>query len=312
VVIAIAMLAAVLSAPPLAAGPFRAGDSVPPRIQVLGRWWPVWRGTTMPARWPAADADISRGLSWRTIRPGLEYAEAPLAVDGVTPPLNLILVRVDPSLVPLELSANVDSAGAVRPWTLAAAPADAIAAFNGGQFTDAGPWGWVVHRGKERRPPGIGPLSLAVSVDQAGRVAFLPADSMIARRRTGDIREALQSYPALLMEDGQLPDPLRRDGLGLDRLHRDSRLAIGLLRDGRVLVALTRLASLGGIAAAFPVGPTVPETAAIMGALGCARAVMLDGGLSSQLLVRDGYGTEIRWPGLRAVPLGLIVRAAPR
>ena len=310
--ITLAMLAAVLSAPPLLAGPFRVADSAAPRIEVLGRWWPVWRGPTMPSRWPAADGDITSGLAWRAIRPGLEYAEAPLEVEGVTPRLNLVLVRLDPSLVRLELAANVDSAGVARPWTLAAAPADAIAAFNGGQFTDAGPWGWVVHRGRERRHPGIGPLSLAVLVDRDGRVALLPADSMATRRAAGETSEALQSYPALLVEDGLLPEPLRRDGLGLDRLHRDSRLAIGLLRDGRVLVALTRLASLAGVAAAFPVGPTVPETAAIMAALGCIRAVMLDGGLSSQLLVRDGSGTEIRWPGLRAVPLGLVVRAAPR
>ena len=310
--ITLAMLAAVLSAPPLLAGPFRFADSAAPRIEVLGRWWPVWQGPTMPSRWPAADAEITRGLSWRTIQPGLEYVEAPLEVDGVTPRLNLILLRLDPSLVRLELAANVDSAGVARPWTLAAAPADAIAAFNGGQFTEAGPWGWVMHRGRERRPPGIGPLSLAVLVDRDGRVALLPADSIAARRAAGETSEALQSYPGLLVEDGALPEPLRRDGLGLDRLHRDSRLAIGLLRDGRVLVALTRLAALAGVAAAFPIGPTVPETAAIMGALGCVRAVMLDGGLSSQLLVRDGHGSEIRWPGLRAVPLGLVVRVAPR
>jgi hypothetical protein len=47
-----------------------------------------------------------------------------------------------------------------------------------------------------------------------------------------------------------------------------------------------------------------------MGALGCRRAVMLDGGLSAQLLLRDADGTAHRWDGLRRVPLGLV--AMPR
>jgi hypothetical protein len=46
-----------------------------------------------------------------------------------------------------------------------------------------------------------------------------------------------------------------------------------------------------------------------MGALGCSRAVMLDGGISSQLLVRDSTGGVQRWPGIRRVPLGLVAVA---
>ena len=58
-----------------------------------------------------------------------------------------------------------------------------------------------------------------------------------------------------------------------------------------------------------PVGPTTPETAALMGALGYARAGMLDGGLSSQLLVRGNTGIVQRRPGMRRVPLGLEILA---
>jgi len=47
-----------------------------------------------------------------------------------------------------------------------------------------------------------------------------------------------------------------------------------------------------------------------MGALGCGRAMMLDGGLSSQLLLRDADGMSELWPGLRRVPLAL--EAVPR
>jgi exopolysaccharide biosynthesis protein len=90
--------------------------------------------------------------------------------------------------------------------------------------------------------------------------------------------------------------------------HRDARLAIGELRDGRLLVALTRFDGLGEQLGFVPFGPTAPEMAAIMGALGCRRAMLLDGGISSQLLLRDAGGTTHTWRGLRRVPLGLIAR----
>jgi hypothetical protein len=41
--------------------------------------------------------------------------------------------------------------------------------------------------------------------------------------------------------------------------------------------------------------------------LGAVDALMLDGGLSAQLLLRDGIA-EQRWPGLRTVPLALVGR----
>jgi hypothetical protein len=41
--------------------------------------------------------------------------------------------------------------------------------------------------------------------------------------------------------------------------------------------------------------------------LGAVRALMLDGGLSAQLLVREGRSTT-SWPGLRRVPLALVAR----
>jgi exopolysaccharide biosynthesis protein len=99
----------------------------------------------------------------------------------------------------------------------------------------------------------------------------------------------------------------------VDVAHRDARLALGVDRDGRVLLALTRFAGLAGALDALPFGPTVPEMAALMGALGARRAVLLDGGISGQLLVRERGGRVPRvraWRGLRAVPLGLVV--APR
>jgi hypothetical protein len=46
-----------------------------------------------------------------------------------------------------------------------------------------------------------------------------------------------------------------------------------------------------------------------MGALGASRAVLLDGGISSQLLLREPGRTRT-WPGMRKVALGLV--ALPR
>lgn len=101
--------------------------------------------------------------------------------------------------------------------------------------------------------------------------------------------------------------PLLRPGLGVDLVHRDTRLALGIQYDGRLVLALTRFDGLGEAAGQLPIGPTTPEMAALMGALGCRRAVLLDGGLSAQLAVRSDAGSLQRWQGLRRVPLGVVV-----
>ena len=93
----------------------------------------------------------------------------------------------------------------------------------------------------------------------------------------------------------------------MDVALRDARLALGALADGRVVVAMTRFDALGERFGAVPFGLTVPETAAVMGALGARDAVLLDGGISAQMLVREKSVTR-RWPGLRPVPLALIAR----
>ena len=102
----------------------------------------------------------------------------------------------------------------------------------------------------------------------------------------------------------------RRDlaaGASLD--HRDSRLALGVLADGVVLVALTRFTGLGHAGEQLPWGPTVGEMAAWMRAQGCRRAMMLDGGISSQMAFRGRDGRIARWPNWRPVPLGMLVFA---
>jgi exopolysaccharide biosynthesis protein len=108
--------------------------------------------------------------------------------------------------------------------------------------------------------------------------------------------------------DGVVPEPLRTPSSGVDLAHRDARLALGTLPDGRVVVALTRFDALGPALGRIPFGLTTPEMAAVMGSLGCRQALMLDGGISGQLMVRQSDGTARSWPGTRSVPLGLTAR----
>lgn len=183
-----------------------------------------------------------------------------------------------------------------------AAPGDAILALNAGQFT-AGPWGWLLQEGVVRQPAGTGALVPGVVIAPDGRVTIVPRDSLAMVRGA---REGFQSYPTLLEGDGEIPRALRTPGLGVNLTHRDSRLAFGVLRDGRVLIALTRFEGLGGVLEAAPFGFTTPEMAAILGGLGAQRAVLLDGGLSGQMLARDGR-TVRRWRGMRGVAAGLVV-----
>lgn len=246
-------------------------------------------------------------LSWHD---GLvPWAQWPVRLGVKSVPVHLIVARVDPARVSLSLEL-LRRGDAIGPWTIQEAPANAVLAVNAGQFTDGGPWGWVVHRGREWQTPGRGALGAALVVDSAGMVRIVPADSIgrwrddAARRST--IVEAVQSYPQIVQR-GRLPAVLcRRDAV--DREHRDIRLAVGVRANGEVIIALTRYAPPAMIPSAaerLPIGPTTFEMAELMVRLGSVDALLLDGGLSAQL--RVGTGAMAReWPGLRAVPLAIV------
>jgi hypothetical protein len=359
VVLALALGAAALGRPP--AGTPSATSNARPGIVpnaarrgVAPAWWRADRPVT---RWAAALPRVAAAARWAPVRPGIEVAELALAAGpgdaagsgggalalrhppqtawatlrAGAIPVRVVLVRLDPRALRIRFATTERPDRRGGPWRADSARADAAVALNAGQFTDDGPWGWLVHRGQERQAPGTGVLAGALVVDTAGRARVVGADSVVAlsaAARAGDRRIALavQSYPTLLDGDGVVPAALRPDAHAagapapVDLAHRDARLAVGELRDGRLLVALTRFdppvgalpagAALAPALARVPVGLTVPEAAALLGALGARRALLLDGGLSAQLLVRDAAGGERRWPGLRAVPLGLI--AVPR
>jgi hypothetical protein len=275
-----------------------------------GAWATWWRSADAPARWDAPLPALAGAVRWQPGSPGVEWGELRLAGEGEAWRLRVIVARVDPRQVRLALAAAMAPGGARGAWTVDSAAPHAAIALNAGQFSGARPWGWVVHAGREYRAPGHGPLAPAVVVDDAGVVTLVAADSIAALRAAvarGERRvvEAFQSYPALLA-GGEVPLPLRAAGRGVDVGHRDARLALGTLPDGRVLVALTRFDAAGETLGVVPFGPTVPEMAALMGALGARDAVLLDGGISGQLQLREGGGAVRAWRGLRRVPLGLV------
>ncbi len=307
-----AALAAVLAAAMSTAAP---RDSL--RVRGAdGAWRVWWHAESAPRRWAAAYAPLERHVVWRAVAPGVELGELALSGNGEAWRVRAVLVRLDPAHQRLSLDALVDDDGRVKPWAVAHASPDVDVAFNAGMFDDVGPWGWVVHNGRELQRPGSGTLASTLVVDHEGRVRVVGADSMTALRaaaQRGEVAEAVQGYPTLLDDDGHVPSALWKgaDG-GVDLAHRDARLLVGELRDGRVLVVLTRFDGLrsltGDLFGAVPLGMTVPEVAALAGALGCRRAMLLDGGLSAQLLVRDTERRERVWSGLRRVPLGFVSR----
>jgi len=298
----VGLLAACLA---LAAGAPRGTARPTLAIERQDQWSTWWRADHAPERWAAAEPRVTRALAWRRLAGGVEWATARLAGSAPAWRTRLIVVRLDPRRVRFELALDLADPSGRPAWTIDRAPPGALVAVNAGQFVGSMPWGWVVMEGTQRLRPGVGPLSSALALDTSGTVRWIAGDSL--RLPANGVRTAFQSYPTLLRDDGSVPNALRASGRGVDLGHRDGRLAIGQDRDGRVLLVMTRFAALGGLAEGLPVGPTTPEMAAVMGALGARDAVMLDGGISAQMVLREpASGRTWRWPGWRKVPMALI------
>ena len=252
----------------------------------------------------AAGALLALGLTWQVLAPGAWWSEARMATDGPLSAVSVIVVRMDPRHLRFRLDTATLDYGLKAGWTVDRIPDAGVAAFNAGQFIGGIPWGWFVLEGVERKEPGTGRLAMSFVVDSAGSATLVtPKELPSVRARA---RFAFQSYPMLLQGNGEMPWELRAPGRGVSLTHRDSRLAIGILGDGSVVVALTRFDGIGSVGGTLPWGPTVPEMAAFMRALGCDRAVLLDGGISSQLAIRDGDGILRRWTNWRPVPVAVI------
>jgi len=274
-----------------------------------GAWKIIWSAARSPTRWRGAP--LLASVPWRGGADGLRWGEIILAGQGESWRTRLVVAQLDPRRMRLRLDSAFTSER-LPDWTLARTPASSAMAVNAGQFESTIPWGWVVMDGHRWLPAQHGPLAPALMQDDHGILKWIPGDSVAQVAAGNDpVRWAFQSYPALL-EGDSVVYPLRTDGRGVSVTHRDARAAICLTHDGSVIVALTRFDGLGRTFGFIPFGLTAPEMAAVMGELGCRDAMLLDGGISAQLLVRDASGRSHRWPGMRAVPLALLAERLPR
>lgn len=271
-------------------------------------WTTWWRSDSPPGLWDGPLNAVAGATRWRTVAGGVEAGELVISGGSLALRTRVVLARFDPSQNETVLVGTDASSGGPATWTIDSAGPEAVVAFNAGQFRNDSAWGWLIRDGRELQPPGRGPLSMAVVVTTQGSTRFVPPDSIQELRHSGVVSAAFQSYPALLVDQGRVPDRLMRSTGRVDLSHRDARLSLCTLYDGRILVALTRFDNLGRVFGAIPIGLTLDETAALMGALGCRRAVSLDGGISAQLLVRPRGGPVSRWAGNRMVPLGIEIR----
>lgn len=266
-------------------------------------WREWWNSARAPGRYADTTAYLGRRVQWRVGAVGTAWAELALSGAGEAWRTKLVIVRLDPRRLRLALDTAFDDGAAA--WSIERAPAAAVAAVNAGQFVRDMPWGWVLLDGRQFLRSAIAPLVSTFTVTADGDVHLAHGSVPDA----AGVRWAFQSYPTLL-NARTVPAPLRDAGCGVDVAHRDARLALGLDAEGRLLIALTRFDAMGGALGRVPLGLTTPEMAAVMGSLGAVDAVLLDGGISAQLMVRDAAGTARRWPGVRPVPLALV--AYPR
>jgi phosphodiester glycosidase len=300
-----ALAALLLAAPAGAREAAAAGGAL--AVYEAGAWRTFWRADRAPERWGAPDSTVTRALEWKPLTPGLEWASLKFACGAPVWRARLIVARLDPRVLRLSLVMDLDRARLAPAWSIERAPDDALLAVNAGQFGTSLPWGWVVIDGVEHLSPGHAPLASVIAIDRAGGVRWAHGDTLA---NPAGVVSAFQSYPTLLAGDGVVPAALRTRAAGMHLSHRDARLALGSTRDGRLLIAMSRFDAVGEIAEFVPLGPTTPEMAAIMGALGACDAVMLDGGISAQMTVRDpARRTPLAWHGMRKVPLALIARA---
>lgn len=249
---------------------------------------------------------LQLGVMWNSVAPGVWQHESQMAPRGALAAVRSIAIRIDPTRHRFRLDLVRRDDGLRPAWTIDSIPVNAVVAVNAGQFAGGFPWGWVVRDGVESQPPGTGTLGMAFVVDSSGTVTLMVPEEIQLKRTSAIL--AFQSYPALLV-DGHSPWELGAPGRGVDLAHRDSRLAICTLGDGGLVIVVTRVTVFGKAGATLPWGPTVPEMAAHMRSLGCRRAMLLDGGISSQLALRGSDGKLTRWTNWRMVPMGLVITA---
>lgn len=282
------------------------GGALPPSSLAVrdgAGWREWWRSAAAPSQFRPDSRALGDAMRWRPGAAGSAWGELELTGTGEAWRTRLIVVRIDPRAVRLTLDTAFTAGSAA--WSLANARAANVVAVNAGQFVRTLPWGWVVLDGRQWLRPSIAPLVSTVTVSGTGAVRMTHA----ALPDSSGVRWAFQSYPTLV-NAGVVPEALRFADCGINVAHRDARLALGVDDDGRMLIVMTRFDAMGEALGRVPFGVTTPEMAAVMGSLGATDAVLLDGGISAQLLLRDAAGRTHQWPGSRKVPLALV--ATPR
>ena len=279
----------------------RSADTL--AVATASGWETWWRRDASPSRWDGS-ASLAHQIRWNTGARGVEWGELRLRGSSEAWRTRVVVIRLEPRQVRLSL---VPAFTRDERWTVTQVEGDVAVALDTGPYRRSLPFGWVVSGGRELLSPEYAPLAGAVVVTTDGAVRVVAPQNVALERAHRSAIEAFQSYP-MLLEKGVVPPPLRQASQGVNLDHRDARLAIGTLRDGRVVIALTRFDVLGDTFGRVPFGLTTPEMAAVMGALGCEDALLLDGGISGQLLLRKSDGTARVWPGIRSVPLGLVAR----
>lgn len=281
--------------------------AAPPAIDRLhvregDEWREWWRSDRAPRAWTEAHPAITNAIRWRPLDRGVELGELELAGANRLLRFRVIIARFDPAQVEIRPRMVLAENRLTGVWTIDSADDRAILSFNAGQFAETGPWGWVQIDGWMQRYPARGPLAAAAVVDSSGSVRIVSPDSVEAVYRAGGALHAFQSYPLVLWND-TIP-PRVNDARLMDVDHRDTRFGLGELRDGRWILVLTRW-DLSRSLERIPLGLTTREMTAVLGALGARRAILLDGGLSAQMLARDSTGAVMHWKGFRKVPLAL-------
>jgi uncharacterized protein YigE (DUF2233 family) len=257
-------------------------------------WWlhlshhptPVTQPTFMPAhpqsapaepqpRHEAAPLPVTSG--WVAAAPGADYCVRE-AGGGLA---RVAAVRVDLARYRVEVADLAHGGRTPQTVRALAAARGARLAINGGYFDDAWrPLGALVHTGKQSNPPFRGDGAL-FCVTQ-GRAT---------------LRTTHQGLPAGVTEALQCRPRLVEAGHALTRFKPGEavRAAVGLTGPGELVLAVTCRGSL-----------SLRDWARALEALGCADALNLDGGPSSQLYFHAGK-TELDLPGSYGVPSALLV-----
>lgn len=267
-------------------------------VRIAGAWigWPNYAPGAAVARPGLLDAAIA----WEDSADGLVTGSFQVRTAEGALRNSMAVVQLDPRRFRFDL-ALLPPDGRRSAADHLAADSTLVLVSNTGLFRVNGtPQGLVMLDGR-RRGALAGWLDAVVVLDSAG---VHVTDIATAAREMPPGSSGFQTLPFLVRDQHVVFG--WTSGLKLSRTHRDRRITL-CLNPGRIRLFLSNFEVFGATAGRVPIGLTIPEQALIAAGMGCAEAVALDGGISSQIAIRVGKRV-VRWPGWRRVPLMLQVR----